>query len=161
MCDFIKLGIANRRAKQTGTAPISALKGSTSTTGLQVAYLVQTNTWRARCLQEVVRTYSGRPFSVHSLTSSLGTELCAVVETMFSLEMIFAVTGDPMFGIRNRWNSCCFCFTIFFSRACGEDLLQRLAGYIDAGHVGAPILTADERSKRCSFGQSRVGERRA
>ncbi|XP_065833436.1 uncharacterized protein [Oscarella lobularis] len=29
---------------------------------------------------------------------SRGTELCAVVETMFSLEMIFAVTGDPMFA---------------------------------------------------------------
>ena len=29
-----------------------------------------------------------------------GTELCAVVEAMFSYEMLLAILGDPMFGDR-------------------------------------------------------------
>src|SRR5258708_24302601 len=31
-----------------------------------------------------------------------GTELCAVVEFMYSLEHLFAVFGDPAFGDRDR-----------------------------------------------------------
>lgn len=60
-----------------------------------------------RQLLEVMDRYHGMPNGVHSgdehyagLDPSQGTELCAVVEGMFSYEMLMATLGDPMFGDR-------------------------------------------------------------
>ncbi len=58
-------------------------------------------------LLEVMDRYHLHPNGVHSgdehyagLDPSQGTETCAVVEGMFSLEMLAAILGDPMFGDR-------------------------------------------------------------
>jgi len=59
-----------------------------------------------RLLEQMDR-YHGQANGVHSgdehyagLDPSQGTELCAVVEGMFSLEQLLAVLGDPAFGDR-------------------------------------------------------------
>ena len=36
---------------------------------------------------------------------SAGVELCAVVEAMYSYEMLFSITGDPVFGMYEH-NAC-------------------------------------------------------
>ena len=58
-------------------------------------------------LLEVMDRYHGQPNGVHSgdehyagLDPSQGTELCAVVEGMFSLEQLLAILGDAAFGDR-------------------------------------------------------------
>ena len=56
-----------------------------------------------------------------------GTELCAVVEFMYSLEHLFSVFGDPAFG----------------------DRLERVAfnalpATFTPGHVGAPVRPAGQ-----------------
>lgn len=58
-------------------------------------------------LLEVMDRYHLHPNGVHSgdehyagLDPSQGTETCAVVEGMFSFEVLMAVLGDPMFGDR-------------------------------------------------------------
>lgn len=58
-------------------------------------------------LLEQMDRYHGQPNGVHSadehyagLDPSQGTELCAVVEAMFSLEQLLAIQGDPAFGDR-------------------------------------------------------------
>jgi DUF1680 family protein len=58
-------------------------------------------------LLEVMDRHHGQPNGVHSgdehyagLDPSQGTELCAVVEAMFSLEQLMAILGDPAFGDR-------------------------------------------------------------
>ena len=59
-----------------------------------------------RLLEQMDR-YHGQPNGVHSgdehyagLDPSQGTELCAVVEGMFSYEQLEAILGDPLFGDR-------------------------------------------------------------
>jgi DUF1680 family protein len=58
-------------------------------------------------LLEVMDRHHGMPNGVHSgdehyagLDPSQGTELCAVVEGMFSLEQLMAILGEPPFGDR-------------------------------------------------------------
>jgi DUF1680 family protein len=58
-------------------------------------------------LLEQMDRYHGLPNGVHAgdehyagLDPSQGTELCAVVEGMFSLEQLLAILGDPAFGDR-------------------------------------------------------------
>jgi DUF1680 family protein len=58
-------------------------------------------------LLEVMDRHHGMPNGVHSgdehyagLDPSQGTELCAVVEGMFSLEQLLAILGEPAFGDR-------------------------------------------------------------
>lgn len=38
------------------------------------------------------------PVTSSYIGGCLGTELCAVVETLFSFETLFSIIGDPMFG---------------------------------------------------------------
>jgi DUF1680 family protein len=56
---------------------------------------------------EVLDKYHGTPVGVHSgdehyagLDPTQGTELCSVVEAMFSYETLLAIQGDPSFGDR-------------------------------------------------------------
>ena len=74
-----------------------------STTARHRESLPVMSTWLARCLPEV-----GRPLPLlrHILQAfslcyvlSTGTELCTVVESMFSFETLFEIQGDPVFGI--------------------------------------------------------------
>ncbi len=67
----------------------------------------ETDRTAIRRLLEVMDRYHGMPNGVHSgdehyagRDPSQGTELCAVVEGMFSYEMLMAILGDPMFGDR-------------------------------------------------------------
>jgi hypothetical protein len=53
---------------------------------------------------------------------SQGTELCAVVESMFSLENDISILGGSS-----------------FRRPAGADCLQRVTRYLDAGYVGSPV----------------------
>jgi hypothetical protein len=52
-----------------------------------------------RCHGTVVGTFTGDEH-LGGLSPVRGTELCAVVETMYSLEHILAITGDPGWGDR-------------------------------------------------------------
>ena len=96
-------GIVSLTTPLTGSPPMCACRSLMSTTARHRESLPVMSTWLARCLPEV-----GRPLPLlrHILQAfslcyvlSTGTELCTVVESMFSFETLFEIQGDPVFGI--------------------------------------------------------------
>ena len=83
---------------------------------------------------EMLDRYHGLPNGMFSADEhyagqdpSQGTELCAVVEALFSLQQAIRVTGDAALADQAR-----------------TDRLQRAARHVHRRHVGAPIRSATE-----------------
>ena len=143
-------GIGSHIIRATGIHPMCACTIWTNTTGRPRVFLPVMNTLLEGCPLEVcIRFVSNRRECWHS-PSFAGTELCTVVEAMYSWEILFSIQGDPIFGmehtcprpLRHEMNQLANVFSR--SRESRATCLQCPSCYIYFGHVGTPVPAAGQ-----------------